>query len=529
MAKTRIAFVAALLMSADPALADPPAGFVERVEALRQSSGAPGIAVAIVEGGRTTMARGWGVRKLGAAAKVDADTIFQTGSTGKAFTAAALATLVDAGKIGWDDKVIDHIPWFRMYDPWVTNEITVRDLLVHRSGLGLGAGDLLYVPRSSLTRKQTVERLRYIKPATSFRSAYAYDNILYIVAGQLIEEVTGKTWEDYVAAEILKRGGMRTATSTHEARYATANRAFPHARTSGVIRGDGPNAVLDERDELGRPAMPAGGLAMSANDLAQWLKIQLGHGALPGGGRLFSERTAKEMWTPVTVKPVTQWPGDLAPATAQSSAYALAWDVEDYRGARLVWHGGAVFGSITVVAMLPGKDVGIAIMVNSEESALRRGLMYELLDHYLGLPANDWPAKWDKLVKARIEGGKAAMAGIKAASTAGAATGTPSLPLGGYAGTYRDPWYGDVVVTPRDGGLRINFTTTPRMEGRLVHHQYNTFRTEFTDPALEPALVTFQIDGAGKVARVSVAPASPLADFSYNYRDLDLAPVAAAK
>ena len=213
MFRTAIAICSATLLAASaPAWADPPEGFVERVEQLREHSGAPGIAIAIVEQGETTLAHGWGVRKLGEPARVDADTIFATGSTGKAFTTAALATLVDQGKIGWDDKVIDHIPWFRMYDPWVTSEITVRDLLVHRSGLGLGAGDLLYVPRSSLGRKETVERLRHIKPATSFRSAYAYDNILYIVAGQLIEEVTGKTWEEYMATEVLARGGM-TATS----------------------------------------------------------------------------------------------------------------------------------------------------------------------------------------------------------------------------------------------------------------------------------------------------------------------------
>lgn len=517
----RLAFAASLVLLTAPAWAAPPAGFVERVEQLRQEQGAPGIAIAIVEGGKTTLAQGWGIREMGKSAKVDANTIFPTGSTGKAVTAAALATLVDQGKLGWDDKVIDHMPWFRMYDPWVTNEITVRDLLVHRSGLGLGAGDLLYVPRSSLTRKQTVERLRYIKPATSFRSAYAYDNILYIVAGQLIEEVTGRTWEDYVAKDVLKRGGMNTATSSYETRYATRNRAMPHARTAGVIRGDGPNQVLDERDELGRAAMPAGGIAMSANDLAQWLTIQLEQGAMPGGGRLYSEATAAEMWKPVTPMPITAWPGDLAPATSRFSAYGLGWDVEDYKGARLIWHNGAVFGAIAVVALLPDQDVGFAIVINSEESALRRGLMYELLDHYLDQPRYDWTAKFDTFVKQRLEGGKAALAEIKDQP----AKVGPTLPSTRYAGTFRDPWYGDVVVSERDGGLWINFTTTPRMEGRLVHYQYDTFRTEFTDKGIEPALVTYQLDAKGGIDRVKVAPASPLADFSFNYRDLDLVPV----
>ena len=205
----RLALPLLLALVPAAALADPPAGFVEHVESLRQDSGAPGLAIAIVEHGQTTLAHGWGVRRLGESAKVDEHTIFPTGSTGKAFTVAAIATLVDQGKLNWDDKVIDHIPWFQMYDPWVTREMTIRDLMVHRSGLGLGAGDLMFVPRTSLTRRQTVERLRYIKPATSFRSAYAYDNVLYVVLGQLIEEVTGKTWEEYVASEVLRHGTPR--------------------------------------------------------------------------------------------------------------------------------------------------------------------------------------------------------------------------------------------------------------------------------------------------------------------------------
>src|SRR5207302_11220262 len=177
------------------AVAAPPANFDDRVESLRKHVGVPGMAIAIVENGKVTLAKGYGVRKLGAPEPVDADTIFPTGSTGKAFTVADLGILVDQKKIDWDDKVIDHMPDFRMYDPWVTREMTIRDLLVHRSGLGLGAGDLLFVPCSDLSRKETVRRLRYIKLATSFRSGFAYDNILYMAAGQLIEEVSGQTWE----------------------------------------------------------------------------------------------------------------------------------------------------------------------------------------------------------------------------------------------------------------------------------------------------------------------------------------------
>lgn len=510
-----------LVVVAAPAFADPPVGYVQRVEKLRQQVGAPGISIAIVEQGRTTLSHGWGVRKLGDKAPVDSATLFQTGSTGKAMTAAALAILVDEGKIGWDDPVIRHIPWFRMYDPWVTREMTIRDLLVHRSGLGLGQGDLMFVPRTNLTRRQTVERVAYLKPKTSFRSAYAYDNVLYVVAGQLIEEVTGQRWEDFMRERVLRAGGMRHATSDSEDRLRTPNRSHPHARLSGPLRGLGRQQVLDERDELGRTAAPAGGLALSADDMAAWLKIQLAQGALPGGGRLFSEVQAREMWKPVTIMPITPLPAPLAPAQPSFQAYALGWQVSDYRGHRLISHGGGVFGSITRVVLLPDKQVGFAIMMNSEDSGLLLGLTYELIDHYLDAPHHDWPAKWQAWFEERLEGGRALLARQKAAP----ANVGPSLPLGRYAGTYRDPWYGDVEIASAPGALTIDFTSTPRMKGRLRHWQYDTFLTSFDDPGIEPAYVTFALDADGKVERVTMKAANPIADFSWDYHDLDLRPV----
>lgn len=523
MIRTLLALPALLLATALPAAADLSKGFEERVETLRQQSGAPGIALAVVEKGQVALARGWGTRKLGGTEKVDADTIFQTGSTGKAFTAAALAILVDRGKIKWDDRVIDHMPWFRMYDPWVTREITIRDLLVHRSGLGLGAGDLLFVPRGSLSRKDMVKRLAHLKPATSFRSGYAYDNILYAVAGQLIEEVSGKSWEDFMAQDVFAAGGMTSATATYETRLANPNRAHPHGRIGGAVRGDGPISMLDERGvELGRAALPAGGLALSANDLARWLQIQLGQGSLPDGGRLFSAAQAAEMWKGVTPMPIVPMPPSLAPLTPTFSSYALGWNAVDYRGVRVIAHGGAVFGAIAYVILLPDQQVGIAGVVNAEETALLRGVIQTLVDHYLDAPDQDWPTRFNTFIEQRVAGAKAALATKRAAP----AKVGPSLALDRYAGTYRDAWYGDVVVAKgKDGGLTIDFTTTPAMKGRLVHWQYETFVTRFDDPSLEPAYVTFALDADGRVERVSMKPESPIADFSYDYQDLDLRPV----
>jgi CubicO group peptidase (beta-lactamase class C family) len=515
------AFGLLMMIGASAALAAPPAGFEARAESLRKQIGVPGMAIAIVENDKVALAKGFGVKKLGSPDPVDADTIFMTGSTGKAFTVAALGVLVDQGKIRWDDKVIDHLPGFQMYDPWVTREMTIRDLLVHRSGLGLGAGDLLFVPRTRLSRAESVRRLRYIKPATSFRSGYAYDNILYMVAGQLIEDVTGETWEKYMREHVLKPAGMLHSTTDDEGHFSSPDRAQPHARMNGGLRGVGDQEVLNERDNLGSNASPAGGLAVSANDMARWLMIQLSGGALPGnGGRLFSEAAHDQMWKPTVLQPVAPRTGALAPLQPMFSTYALGWDVQDYRGHKIVWHGGAVFGFLTVVALIPEKHVGFSIEINSEDGSILLGLMYELLDHYLGLPKDTWPEKITADRKTRVQ------EALKAYQTAAATPAKvgPSLPLDRYVGTYSDPWYGDIEVAEVNGHLTIDFKSTPRMGGALEHWQYDSFVTRFDDKSIEPAYVTFGLNADGKVERVTMKAASPLADFSYDYQDLLFTP-----
>lgn len=520
----KLLLAAALLIPA-PALADPPPHFAERADAVRKASGAPGMAITIVENGKVVFARGFGVRRLGDPAPVDPDSIFVIGSTGKAFTTAALATLVDAGRIRWDDKVIDHIPWFQMYDPWVTREMTVRDLLVHRSGLGLGAGDLLTIPRGSLSRAETVRRLRYIPPATSFRSGYAYDNILYGVAGQLIEEVTGQRWEDYVRDHVLRPAGMLHTTSDNDVRFTVDDRAYPHGRTGGAVRGLGEQRMLDEHDELGRALAPAGLIASSANDMGRWLQIQLAHGALPGGGRLFSEAASAEMWNPVTLEPIGDPPPLLAATRPGFQAYALGWEVRDYRGAKIVWHSGGVFGFTSVVVLIPEKHVGFSILVNAEDVPARFGLMYELLDHYLGGPKADWPARYSQYLAERLG---AAQTAVETSLAAPARVG-PSLALDRYVGTYADPWYGNVVIGKDAQGLTIDFTTTPNMKGRLVHYQYDSFVAELTDRNIERPYVTFGLDAQGHVERITMKPVSPTADFSFDYQDLLFKPLDPAR
>ncbi len=293
----------------------------------------------------------------------------------------------------------------------------------------------------------------------------------------------------------------------------------------GGFRGTGHQEMLDERDELGRTAAPAGGLAISANDLARWLLIQLHDGELPGHtGRLFSAAAHEQMWTPVVLQPIRQVSEPLKPTQPLFYTYALGWDVSDYRGTKIVWHGGAVFGSQTLVVLIPDKKVGFSIEINCEDGEAMLGLMDELLDHYLGLPRTDWVARWRTEKQHKIA---AALEALKAPAAKPAQVG-PSLPLERYAGTFADPWYGNIEITQADGKLAIDFKSTPRMSGTLEHWQYDTFVTHLTDKSIEPAYVTFGLGAEGQIERVTMKAVSPLADFSYDYHDLLFVPVAKA-
>jgi CubicO group peptidase (beta-lactamase class C family) len=519
-------FLPILLLVPALAAAAPPKGFDARVQAVLQQQGVPGAIVAIVEDGKVTLARGYGIRGLDHPEPVGADTLFQIGSTTKAMTSAALAILVDEGKIRWDDPVIDHLPGFRMYDAWVTREMTVRDLLVHRSGLGRGQGDLLFVPTTNISRADTVHRLRFLKPPSSFRSSFAYDNILYIVAGQLIEAVTGQSWEAFVDARLLDPAGMTGAVTSDAERFAVADRAYPHGRF-GEIRGIGEQLAMDEKAvALGANVGPAGSVAAGANDLARWLIVQLSGGQVPGSERrLFTAERAQEMWQPVMPIPISPLPGALADLTPQFRNYALGWIVQDYHGHKIIQHSGGTQGFRAVVVLIPAQKVGFAIAMNSEELGFVPGLQYELLDHFLGLPKRDWPKAFAEFFDARVKNG---LESQRAAATERPAS-KPTLPLATYAGDYVDPWYGPIAIREKDGALTIDFLQTPGMTGPLEHWAYDTFVARWPNPTMEPAFVTFTLDAAGKPEKISMKAFSPVADFSFDYHDLAFTRVPSAQ
>jgi CubicO group peptidase (beta-lactamase class C family) len=484
--------------------------------------GTPGMAAVVVDGGTTTT-HAWGVRKLGTSARVDAHTIFPIGSNTKAFTAAALAILVDEGKLHWDDRVADKLPGFRMYDAYASSEMTVTDLLVHRSGLGLGEGDLMMFPTTNRTRAELVHDIRYLKPAHSFRSGYDYDNVLYIVAGQLVEAVSGQRWEDFVQQHILDPLRMRDTRTSIDAR--TADQVALHAKNTTPVRGVGKQAVLATvmTDDV---FAPAGALQVSAADMGRWLQLQLDRGRLGNGKRLFSAASAKMLWTPQTLIPVSPLPPEVALAQPQFDAYALGLEVQDYRGHRIVTHLGGVLGGVSAVVIVPEKHAAFAIMLNSEDVGALFAMREHLLDTLLGLPSPDWIAGYKQMFD---DIHASASAALRARGAATHPERGPSLPLSGYAGVYRDPWYGTATISQdkdHGGRLDISFDRSPGMHGTLEHVQYDTFRTHWAMPDVEDAYVTFALAADGSVDRMTMKAVSPVADFSWDYQDLRFVPVA---
>ncbi len=518
VAAHRLVVLAFLLLSLDLPLANsqtnPPKGLDAYIEKVQRVFEVPGISLAIVKDGKVVLAKGYGVRKLSETTPVNAQTLFGIASNTKAFTATALGLLVEEGKIEWDKPVVNYLPWFQLSDPYVTRELTVRDLLVHRSGLGLGAGDLLWWPPSTYDRKEIARRLKYIPLVTSFRSAYAYDNVLYLIAGEVIETISGQSWEDFVASRILAKVGMTGSNVRHAEAGQGANVATPHAPIEGVVRPVAPFASDNTN--------PAGGINSNADDMAKWMIVQLDSGRVADGSRLFSLRTTRQLWAPVTPISIGDPAPELAVLRANFRGYALGFDVRDYHGKKLVTHTGGLPGYLSKVVMVPEIKLGVSVLTNQESGAAFESITYWILDHYLGAPKTDWADAYQK-VRARFEARIAEE--DKSAVAARDTTSRPSLALEKYAGTYTDAWYGNVIISHENGKLMIRFAHTPSLVGDLNFWQYDTFIARWHDRELRAdAYVTFALNPDGSIDQVKMRAVSDATDFSFDFHDLLLKP-----
>ncbi|PIL39242.1 serine hydrolase [Massilia psychrophila] len=487
----------------------------------------PGIAIAVVKDGKVIAARGFGVRKLGDPAPVDGKTLFEIASNSKGFTAAALAMLVDEGKLAWDDPVTKHLPDFQMYDAYVTHAMTVRDLLTHRSGLGLGAGDLLWWPTTSFSTDEIIEKLRYIRPATSFRGSYAYDNLLYIVAGKIIARKSGKSWGETVRERILKPVGMTTTTTSLLENEGNPNVAHSHSKIDHKI------AVVKAVPAAN--AVGAVGINTNAEDIARWMTVLLNGGELEGSKlagagnetRLFSAAQGREMWTAQTPIKISEPKPALAATRPNFFAYGLGFQLRDYKGMKLAMHGGALQGFYSRVVMVPEAKLGIAIFTNAESGGALTALQYRLLDQYLGAAPSDWVSL---IGDAEHEAHAKELARIKNAATTRAIRSQPSLALAAYNGQYQDAWYGLATIETVGAKQVMRFTRTPDLTGELEHFQHDTFIVRWKERNFNAdAYVTFSLNPDGSIERMKMAPVSTETDFSYDFADLTFTPVKAAK
>ena len=440
----------------------------------------PGLAITIVKNDSIIFAKGYGVRKMDEPAPVTPRTIFAVASTTKAMTVACLGMLVDEGKIKWDDPANKHLPKLQLYDPYVTRELTVRDLLCHRSGLE--RGDALWY-RSPYDREEVLSRIRFLKPGWSFRSRYGYQNIMYIAAGEIIPSITGKSWDDFIKERLFAPLEMSRSSTSVKALQGLEDVATPHARIEWKMQPiKWPNF-----DNVGA----AGAVNSCVLDMAQWIRMNLGNGSY-AGKKILSADVIKEVQTPQTVVRLDSLDVALRPST-HFSAYGLGWGLRDYLGRKIVQHTGSLDGMRTRVVLVPEEKFGFVIILNSSSTSLHEAIASRILDHYLDGPERDWSA--ELLKNARQEEEKAKAREKKRSDERVQGT-KPSLPPDGYVGTYEDEMYGQAKVAEEHGRLILSFY--PAYVGEMNHWHYDTFRVVWQDPSLDKDFVTFMLGVDGK-------------------------------
>lgn len=460
----------------------------------------PGMAVGIVKNDTLIFAKGFGVREIGKSEKVDENTMFGIASNTKAFTSAALAILVDEGKIKWDDKVTDYIPYFEMYDPFVTHEMTVRDLLCHRSGLVTFSGDLVW-DATTYNREEIIKRIKYLKPVYSFRSHYGYSNLLVLTAGEIIPKVTGKSYDEYVKEKFFDPLGMKNTNTTIKKHAEYKNLAIPHAKNNGKIV---PIKYISW-DNIA----PAGGINSTVKDMSKWIKMQLNNGTLDNH-QYFSKNTQHEMWSAQTINQLSGFDEYMFPSM-HFHCYGLGWDLFDYHGRKIVNHSGGLDGMISQVVMVPEEKLGFVILTNSI-NYLPYTLMYSILDEFFGTTDKDYSSILVKYIKIEEQN---KIKDNEIAEQKRDKNSKPSLLLEKYCGTYGGDLYGNATITLKNGKLNLQFLPAPDFFSVLDHWQYDTFVVEFKNfPSLPKGKVNFILDQNGDVDEFKIDVPNPDFDFT---------------
>jgi CubicO group peptidase (beta-lactamase class C family) len=483
------------------------------VEKTLNTFDVPGIAVAVVKDDKVIHSKGYGVRSLKTNLKVDSNTLFGIASNSKAFTTAALGILVDEKKLSWDDKVIDYIPEFRLYSPYVTQEFTIRDLLTHRSGLGLGAGDLMIWPGSNdFTLKDIIHNLRYLKPVSGFRTKYDYDNLMYIVAGEVVARVSGKSWEEFIETRIMQPLNMTGSAAAYSRIKNKTNVIDPHVPIDGKVQ-----VIEREFSEVGDAA---GGIYSNLTDMCKWIIMQMNNGKYGDGlnNQLFSEEVHETIWSPQTIIQT----GGTSAYNTHFASYGLGWFLSDVKGYKQVTHTGGLSGIVTQVTLIPEMKLGIIVLTNQQSGAAFTAITNTIKDSFFGIKGVD-------RIKQYYE------ASMRSESRAKAITdaiwkdielqqkSSQTKPVDSlYTGTYSDNWLGEATISVKKGKLWFDSKRSPKLTGELIFYKANTFVIRWNDRSMDAdAFAMFDLDETGKASGMKMKPISPLTDFSYDFQDLD--------
>lgn len=447
----------------------------------------PGMSIAIVKDGKMIFAKGYGVKEAGKSEAPDENTLYAIASNTKAMTAAMIAQLVEEGKLGWNDKVKKYLPYFELYDPYVSSETTIRDILSHRVGLGTFSGDIVWY-RSTLSAEEIVKRVKHLPRAYDFRAGYGYSNVMYLTAGEVISKVTGKSWGQNINERILGPLGMtRTIWSSNDVK-AKGNAASPH----GLI--DGVHKPIDWENWETIAAM--GGVISSVKDMSQWMIMNLNNGIF-NSDTLFTKASRNLMWTPHNSFVVDHTGTD---KSVHLRGYALGWTIGDYYGKLRVGHTGGYSGMLSAVTLIPDEKLGVVVLTNGMKPIFGPLVNYTV-DAFLKAPVKDWSgeglANYAKNKDTRIEERKKA----RVLNT------KPSVDVSNYVGEYLAAAYGKIFVKNDGGKLRITFEHTPDLSATLDHWHYDVWKMtwEKSDPLtwFQHATVKFELDNNNKVTGLS--------------------------
>ena len=466
----------------------------------------PGLAVIAVKDGEVILAEGFGVRDIESQEPVTPTTLFGIASHTKAFTAAAMATLVEQGKVDWNDKVIEHLPSFKLADPYITRELTIRDLLSHRSGLGLGAGDLMIWPNTDKTTNEVIAGLANVPIEHGFRERFDYNNLMFVTAGEVISEVSGVPYHQYVEQTLFEPMQMDESTIG----FSRIDASYDNVAV-GTIEMDGElhRFPLDFLEDFSA----AGATAASVDDMSRWLLTLLNEGETPTDKRLFKEESLHDMWQLTTPLPVS---ADAAEQGTYFRGYGLGWFVKDYYGVKHVSHSGGILGMLSFTTVIPEEEFAITVMSNQQAFGALTAIVQESLEVVLDVPDQDWVAKESKKYHDFIQ--KKADFKVEAVDDP-----QPSLALSKYAGTYTDAWYGDVVISEKGDALHINFTHTDMLKGSLEHYNGNTFIVRWDEPLLEAdAFIEFDVSRSNQVEAATMEAVADFTDFSFDFHNLKL-------